>query len=378
MSGPINSPSPSRPDISWSDAFRALSPGFQALTVVTVIFVSIFTLGAASVAVFRALVNAFSKLNLQGDAPHEKTGQKADSIAQNALGPKKPEEKSDQALLPKESQATPLPQIQPEFNRKAYIQSLKRQPKENLGDRSKFMRAYLAHELGKANKKFLETKDDGDCFWDAVAQQLSILEARPVTVKEVRMKCHDYLQELELGAPEENWVKKALVKSFDETYASFLQNIQFTTEERFPSPPVWGDHIAAMIVSKVYDVRIQSYFVNMYEFEVECPDPDFEEEEETEYQKALKEKRVFRTFTQTFKEIVTEAEYDDIQDEFYEVQKKVKVEKQFAEAVTIFDMDDPSTIDMRKDKTSTQRTLHLANYQAGPTGHVLAVVDIEF
>lgn len=378
---------------SLGDAYHALSAGYQALTVITVAIVTIFTLAAASYFVFKALVNAFTELNLVGDAPHERTARKVNGQAEGIKPPLPDQSQSEIPLKDIISISTTLkPEASAEdaFDAKDYISSLQRKAKANLAEGSKFLRTYLSEQLAKGNMKTLETKDDGDCFWDAVSQSISILDGKPVSLKDVRMACYDYLQFLDKGDEKDNWVKIAFDSGLDESYATFKENIQYTTDECFAKKipaPVWGDKIAAKIVSRLYDVCIESYTVNMYEVDVEQVESQFfiEDEEEkkaeSEYEIAVKQDRVFRTFTKkiTNEETDYDLEEDEKGDPIY-IPKAIYTTEDatFAEVVEIVDVNEPDITDEREVKSVTLRTLKVASYQSFPSGHVLLVVPSDF
>jgi len=127
--------------------------------------------------------------------------------------------------------------------------------------RSQFLYWHLRKILHDMNLTLGNSMDNGDCFFDSVAQQLSILQNQTVTAKDVRLAVYQYLQEL---PAEDNWVKRKYTSPTD-SYEDFVEKVQYTTEERLQSGSadvIWGDDVIAEIIARIYQVNVTTYVAN--------------------------------------------------------------------------------------------------------------------
>lgn len=223
-----------------------------------------------------------------------------------------------------------------------YIQSLGRTSPENLSDQSKFMKEYLTKTLVEQGYVILETLDHGDCFYDAVAQTLSIILGEIITIKDVRATCFQYIDDLH-KRDEDNSVKQALAGGCDDSYDIFRKNIQYTKEEldeNGKGAPVWGDSTVARIVSEAYQVKLVSH--NVMTYEIYNSDDNFLHT----LTQAQDTGKVIQTYRNSSGRHVAELLADQ----------------------------EPEVFDGRKSKVGERRTIKIANYQRGVTGHFLGVV----
>lgn len=122
-------------------------------------------------------------------------------------------------------------------------------------------------KLLPVGKRLGEAVDNGDCFFDAAAQTLSKALGQQMSIKDVRMRVHHYLQELHKRDPEDNWVKKACIKNVDADYETLLDRIQLTAEESGTSP-IWGSAFLIRIITEIYQVQCTLYNVGTYEADI--------------------------------------------------------------------------------------------------------------
>jgi hypothetical protein len=109
-------------------------------------------------------------------------------------------------------------------------------------------------ELGTA-------QDNGDCFYDTIAQRLTALNIKqntgePYNVKTLRMLCYNAIQHL----PENNWVKSFVTQRAQETWELYQQNIQYTSDEcsRLIQIPIWGQlQLEGKILMKLLGISLR-------------------------------------------------------------------------------------------------------------------------
>ena len=319
------------------DEFKNLSGGQKILTIALTALVSLVSFGFGGVAVFRALVNRFQPLDLDADTPQSGTARKVDDARRSLL----------------------------------------RKSPENMGDRTLTMRKYLTQELRKMGKVFFETEDSGDCLFDAVAQALTLLDGKEISMKEVRMACHEYIQKLDKEQPGNNWLEQAIGNT--QNYDSLRKNIQYTAEEL--SPPIWGDVPIIKMISKVFDVKVVSHELSSFEID------DREDDFLGTLTKYHDEKRVVgHPVGKTVEQVVTDMialrqDLDGLQGDedeetlrarFHPTPRKRVVEKKVLAAEVLAEL---ATVeyDEREHKSLNHRIIEIANYGSGPTGHFLGV-----
>lgn len=112
------------------------------------------------------------------------------------------------------------------------------------------------------------SKDKGDCFFDACAQQLNeVFGKDKYTDKSLRVMCHQYAVELDKRCnhnPDhpDNWIGKAFKDNV--RYQQYMANIQYTDKERKDGEglgddklAIWGEqHIDGRIISEVLGVQL--------------------------------------------------------------------------------------------------------------------------
>ncbi len=112
--------------------------------------------------------------------------------------------------------------------------------------------------------------DNGDCFFDAFAQLLSLHLKRKVTIKELRQIVSDYVHKLDQGPEEDNWIKKMIQKEYIkmDTYESYKEYIGYTCEEALQKKwvPIWGQQGREGVI------LCRHFKVNLIIHEVGCND----------------------------------------------------------------------------------------------------------
>ncbi len=102
----------------------------------------------------------------------------------------------------------------------------------------------LAMILNTEGKTFGQAIDNGDCFYDSFAQRLSIILGRKVTLQDLRQTISDYIQNLDKGPHEDNWVKQMMQDEYiaQDTYEQYRERVAYDCEESLQRGilPVWG------------------------------------------------------------------------------------------------------------------------------------------
>jgi hypothetical protein len=243
---------------TW-ESFQKLSGGFQALTIITVAVVTIFTLGIGSVFVFRALVNAFSKLNLQGEAAHERTANKAHQGAlKNLIDKDKPLSTETEINLPKQES---IASGKTEPSKK--IEPTKRPMPKTMSPWKEFLRTQLAIQLEKIGLQFEESYENGDCFFDAVAYQLThIYGDKQYTAKDVRVAISEHLKKA--GSEDHQRYGKMHKGDVDSTYEHFCSEIHKSAEEfKDAGSPIWGNTLTAQIIADIYKIDVKVWSASL-------------------------------------------------------------------------------------------------------------------
>lgn len=123
----------------------------------------------------------------------------------------------------------------------------------------------LEVELDMLGKCYGEAVDNGDCFWHAFAQQLSIILKREVTIEELRKKVSEEVSRLDQGPDEENWVKAVMKGDTMDSYEEYRDEVAFTCDEvlkRGLAKPIWGrEGRDGKILTQLYQVNLKVYFV---------------------------------------------------------------------------------------------------------------------
>lgn len=163
----------------------------------------------------------------------------------------------------------PVPPLVPEFEPPIVPKSESAPSASGEVSRSDFLKARLAKQL-PPNRKLGKAVDNGDCFFDSVAQQLSAALKREISIKDVRLAVHHYIQKLHASNPDDNWVKKECKGNFDVSYDDLLNRIQNTKQEceNTQTTPIWGNALIAKIVVEAYQVRCVVYSVGLYEVDL--------------------------------------------------------------------------------------------------------------
>jgi hypothetical protein len=140
-----------------------------------------------------------------------------------------------------------------------------------IGGKEKSYRTFrclqiLEKHLDSLGKVFGTAIDNGDCFWDAFAQRLSIILNKPVTVKELRQQVSDEVHRLDKGPEEKNWVKKLMTSDIMDTYQQYLEQVAITCDEIMSQGlkfyPVWGQEKRdGLILCHLYKVNLRVYGV---------------------------------------------------------------------------------------------------------------------
>lgn len=120
-------------------------------------------------------------------------------------------------------------------------------------------------------KKAGIAKNNGDCFWDAFAQRLSVILRQPITVQELRQKVSCYVQQLDKGPDEENWVKRMIKKEYApmDTYENYRDRVAYDADEalrrELPSA-IWGQEKRdGVILCRLYQVNLKVYEVGYFD-----------------------------------------------------------------------------------------------------------------
>lgn len=130
-----------------------------------------------------------------------------------------------------------------------YLGRYKEDTRDLLIKRSNSSLQEIKRHIG-AGEYLGTTSDNGDCFYEAVAQGLTQVCSEKVTKKELRQEVFTYVQKHKT----DEWLTMAL-KNADSDYA---EAVQWTSEECEVNKrsPVWGvDEIDLRILSDQYQVR---------------------------------------------------------------------------------------------------------------------------
>lgn len=199
-------------------------------------------------------------------------------------------------------------------------------------NRGEFFKYHLNKVLAPIGKGIAFAEDNGDCFFDSVAQKLTIATQKRVTVKDVRTKVSEFVSDLHQQNPD-NWVKRETKGSYDDDYDTFRERMGLTVDECLARGvlPVWGNATIAKITAQAYGIQIRIHALGTY-------DVDYD----TMFEMRLANRN----------------------DEIYLVrEREMQVE-------VLFENDEHSHFGKETDPL-----IEIACYTAGPTGHFYPVFD---
>ncbi len=94
--------------------------------------------------------------------------------------------------------------------------------------------------------------DDGDCFYDSIAQILSRNSTQQFTISDIRNMVHDYADKVHQNNPSENWIQTKLGNN----YTEFMEHGRKIKKEAPSETPVWGSNIDCLILSRILNIPI--------------------------------------------------------------------------------------------------------------------------
>ncbi|CRX39187.1 hypothetical protein [Estrella lausannensis] len=132
--------------------------------------------------------------------------------------------------------------------------------------RGEFFKYHLNKRLAPLGKGIAYAVDNGDCFFDSVAQTLTLATQKRVTVRDVRAKVAEFVEKLHQESPD-NWVKEGARGSHDDAYDIFLERVGLTVDEckERNVVPVWGNALIAKIVAEAYGIQIRVHGLGTYD-----------------------------------------------------------------------------------------------------------------
>jgi hypothetical protein len=132
-------------------------------------------------------------------------------------------------------------------------------PSANISMKTRLCKEKLVACLRKTREKLGTAVDNGDCYYDALRQGLSLALGRAVTVKELRMIVKTEVTRLDAADSTGNWVYKVLKKRDDPDdydYYELLQSVDKTHAEL--DPPLWGrPEVDGKIIAEHFKVKIR-------------------------------------------------------------------------------------------------------------------------
>lgn len=129
----------------------------------------------------------------------------------------------------------------------------------------------LEATLQSLGKTYGNAIDNGDCFFDAFAKSLALVLNLQVTIKELRQIVSDYVNQLDQGPEEKNWIKKMNGKEYAEidAYEIYKKRLDYTFEEALQKKwhlPSWANQRREGVI------LCRHYKVNLKIYEVGCLD----------------------------------------------------------------------------------------------------------
>lgn len=110
------------------------------------------------------------------------------------------------------------------------------------------------------NFELCYTIDDGNCFWDAFAQNLSMLKNSQYTVKDLRREVYEYVNKNPIFEEE----YKRLKLPEDDPYSVWKERLLHDGSGK--TIPSWGSaEIEGVILSRVFNVAVQKIEVDFYD-----------------------------------------------------------------------------------------------------------------
>jgi len=142
--------------------------------------------------------------------------------------------------------------------------------KPKVTERTLQCKGILKEYLNKNGKEWIETVDDGDCFYDAVAQGLYYQFKIRITHQELRQKVSEYVNKLKKLDPKDNWVKIAVDKEYAgiDTYEQFCMNVHLSSKEarNLERDSIWGrPYIEGVILGELYGFELYTIEVSLPE-----------------------------------------------------------------------------------------------------------------
>jgi hypothetical protein len=234
---------PTRDVRAW-DNFRELSFGHKAATVVISVLAAIAFLGYGGFVAFRALSYEFRTLELDGKDPMAQQASKVDKQAKEHLVPKKQSTGRDPSLLPTKSNS-------PVVKQKPVATMKPRPPTDKMVDWKQFIYRNLSKDLEAMGLTFGGAEERGDCFFDAVAQLITIKTGLPHTKQMIRQSIQEHL-----STYKGDRYSKLLNGNVEEhSYKDFCEKIGICAEDT--SAPIWGNNVTAQAVADIYGIVVR-------------------------------------------------------------------------------------------------------------------------
>ncbi len=228
------------PSKTWDsiDLFKKNSARHQAVTLMVTIAAAVFFIFPALIA-FNLLTHTFRRIELDQKGVLEKQVVKVQQVA--------------------------LPPLKPS-------QSVEAIPSRTQAKWKTFFFEQFQKRLDPLNLKYGSAQENGDCFFDAVAQQLSTPE-KSYSKKEIRQALADHLALVNREESTEHALyftdyKEKLRGDHDTDYETFCAQIGLTLEELKGSIPIWGNGAALQMTANVFQVALQVYSADMMEISI--------------------------------------------------------------------------------------------------------------
>jgi hypothetical protein len=132
-----------------------------------------------------------------------------------------------------------------------------------------FIMAELSEQLEKINRTFGEAEENGDCFFDSVAQQLQGLLGRALTKRDIRKAVYEHLKNVNEDANTEAANRYRKLISDDSEYQEICEDVAICSGDHPQKAPVWGNHAIAHMIADIYGVEIHVYASEMISIDAE-------------------------------------------------------------------------------------------------------------
>lgn len=128
-----------------------------------------------------------------------------------------------------------------------------------------FLETEVSNQLKAIGRTFGHAEERGDCFFDAVAQQLNKLLGKSLTKRDIRNEISKHLQKVNKDPYSQEAVQYQALRGDEVSYEDFCSQVHKCLEDFEPGQgvPVWGDRATAQMIADIFNVEVHVYASEM-------------------------------------------------------------------------------------------------------------------